>query len=81
MRATRPGELWVSPATSGKGAVTPTSANGTELKRYRQVRDIADVPAIAPLNSISSQELATTADYASRNGSNVSASGQESGPG
>ena len=43
---------------SGKGLVAITSADGLELAVYRQVRDIADVPVIAPLlNSIASQEF------------------------
>ncbi len=43
---------------AGKGSVTLIRANAIELSGYRQVRDIADVPSIAPLlNSISSQEF------------------------
>ena len=43
---------------SGKGIVAITSADGFELAAYRQVRDIADAPVIAPLlNSIASQEF------------------------
>jgi hypothetical protein len=43
---------------SGKGLVAITSADGLELAVYRQVRDIADAPVIAPLlNSIASQEF------------------------
>jgi hypothetical protein len=43
---------------AGKGAVTVTRADAIDVSFYRQVRDIADVPAIAPLlNSISSQEF------------------------
>jgi hypothetical protein len=41
----------------GKGIVAVTSADGLEVSVYRQVRDIADAPVIAPLfNSITSQE-------------------------
>ncbi len=48
---------------AGKGTVTVTRSNGMEVSLFRQVRDIADVPAIAPLlNSISSQEFGD--DYA-----------------
>jgi hypothetical protein len=43
---------------NGKGMVAITSADGLELVAYRQVRDIADAPVIAPLlNSIASQEF------------------------
>ena len=43
---------------AGKGSVTLTSTDGLELTAYRQVRDISDVPVIAPLlNSIGSQEF------------------------
>jgi len=43
---------------SGKGTIAVTSADGFELAVYRQVRDIADAPVIAPLlNSIASQEF------------------------
>ena len=43
---------------AGKGSVTLTSSDGLELTAYRQVRDISDVPVIAPLlNSIGSQEF------------------------
>ena len=43
---------------AGKGIVAITSADGLELAVYRQVRDIADAPVIAPLlNSIASQEF------------------------
>jgi hypothetical protein len=43
---------------SGKGIIALTSADGLELAAYRQVRDIADVPVIAPLlNSLASQEF------------------------
>ena len=43
---------------AGKGSVALTSADGFELAAYRQVRDIADVPVIAPLvNSIGAQEF------------------------
>ena len=43
---------------AGKGIVALTSADGLELAAYRQVRDIADVPVIAPLlNSIGAQEF------------------------
>ncbi|MGH7520156.1 MAG: hypothetical protein ACREMI_02645 [Gemmatimonadales bacterium] len=43
---------------AGKGIVAITSADGLELSVYRQVRDIADAPVIAPLlNSIASQEF------------------------
>ena len=43
---------------AGKGSVTFTSTDGLELTAYRQVRDISDVPVIAPLlNSIGSQEF------------------------
>jgi hypothetical protein len=42
----------------GKGSIALTSADGLELTAYRQVRDIGDVPVIAPLlNSIASQEF------------------------
>ena len=42
----------------GKGIVALTSTDGLELAVYRQVRDIGDVPVIAPLfNSITSQEF------------------------
>ena len=42
----------------GKGSVALTSADGLELAAYRQVRDIGEVPVIAPLlNSIASQEF------------------------
>lgn len=42
----------------GKGLVAVTSADGLELAAYRQVRDVADAPVIAPLlNSIASQEF------------------------
>ena len=42
----------------GKGVVALTSADGVELAAYRQVRDVADVPVIAPLlNSIAAQEF------------------------
>ena len=41
-----------------KGTIAVTSADGFELAAYAQVRDIADVPVIAPLlNSIASQEF------------------------
>ena len=41
-----------------KGSIALTSADGFELAGYRQVRDIGDVPVIAPLlNSIASQEF------------------------
>jgi hypothetical protein len=47
---------------AGKGIVSLSSADGLELSVYRQVRDIGDVPVIAPLfNSIASQEFG--ADY------------------
>jgi hypothetical protein len=43
---------------AAKGAITATTTSGFEVSLYRQVRDIADAPAIAPLlNSISSQEF------------------------
>ncbi|OLC09642.1 MAG: hypothetical protein AUH41_04610 [Gemmatimonadetes bacterium 13_1_40CM_66_11] len=43
---------------AGKGLVALTSADGLELAAYRQVRDVADVPVIAPLlNSIGAQEF------------------------
>src|SRR5256714_8905273 len=43
---------------SGTGLVELTSADGIELTAYRQVRDIADAPIIAPLlNSLASQEF------------------------
>jgi hypothetical protein len=43
---------------AGKGIVALTSADGLELAVYRQVRDIADAPVIAPLlNSLASQEF------------------------
>jgi hypothetical protein len=43
----------------GKGIIAVTSADGLELSLYRQVRDIGDVPVIAPLfNSITAQEFA-----------------------
>ncbi len=43
---------------AGAGLVALTSADGLELAAYRQVRDIADVPVIAPLlNSIGAQEF------------------------
>jgi hypothetical protein len=43
---------------SGKGVIALTSADGLELAVYRQVRDIADAPVIAPLlNSIAAQEF------------------------
>jgi len=43
---------------AGKGIVALTSTDGLELAVYRQVRDIADVPVIAPLlNSIGAQEF------------------------
>ena len=43
---------------SGKGVVSIRAQDGIELSGYRQVRDIADAPVIAPLlNSLSSQEL------------------------
>jgi hypothetical protein len=43
---------------SAKGTVALTSADGFELAAYRQVRDVADAPVIAPLlNSLSSQEF------------------------
>ena len=43
---------------SGKGIIAITSADGFELAAYRQVRDVADAPVIAPLlNSIASQEF------------------------
>jgi len=42
----------------GKGVLSLTSMDGLELSAYRQVRDIDDVPVIAPLlNSIASQEF------------------------
>jgi len=42
----------------GKGLLAITSADGVELAAYRQVRDVADAPVIAPLlNSIASQEF------------------------
>lgn len=42
----------------GKGSLALTSTDGLELTAYRQVRDIGDVPVIAPLfNSIASQEF------------------------
>jgi len=42
---------------SATGLVELTSADGIELPAYRQVRDIADAPVIAPLlNSLASQE-------------------------
>jgi hypothetical protein len=41
-----------------KGALTIASGDGLELAGYRQVRDVSDVPAIAPLlNSIAAQEF------------------------
>jgi hypothetical protein len=44
---------------AAKGSATIRSSYGLELSYYRQLRDISDVPAIAPLlNSISSQEFA-----------------------
>ncbi len=43
---------------SGKGIIALTSADGLELAAYRQVRDIADAPVMAPLlNSIAAQEF------------------------
>jgi len=43
---------------AGKGIVALTSTDGLELAAYRQVRDIADAPVIAPLlNSIGAQEF------------------------
>ncbi|HWC73855.1 MAG TPA: hypothetical protein VG454_07945 [Gemmatimonadales bacterium] len=43
---------------AGKGLVAVNSAGGFELSGFRQLRDIADAPVIAPLlNSISSQEF------------------------
>jgi len=43
---------------SGKGIIALTSADGLELAAYRQVRDIADAPVVAPLlNSIAAQEF------------------------
>ena len=43
---------------AGKGILALTSTDGLELAVYRQVRDIADVPVIAPLlNSIGAQEF------------------------
>jgi len=43
---------------AGMGIVALTSTDGLELAAYRQVRDIADVPVIAPLlNSIGAQEF------------------------
>jgi hypothetical protein len=43
---------------SAKGTIALTSADGLELTAYRQVRDIADAPVIAPLlNSVSAQEF------------------------
>jgi len=40
------------------GGLTLSSGSGMELAGYRQVRDVADVPVIAPLlNSIASQEF------------------------
>jgi hypothetical protein len=43
---------------AAKGLIALTSADGFELTAYRQVRDIGDVPVIAPLlNSIASQEF------------------------
>ncbi|HYX81191.1 MAG TPA: hypothetical protein VE714_02285, partial [Gemmatimonadales bacterium] len=43
---------------AGKGVMGVSSADGLELSVYRQVRDIGDVPVIAPLfNSIASQEF------------------------
>ena len=43
---------------AGTGIVALTSADGLELAVYRQVRDVADVPVIAPLlNSIGAQEF------------------------
>jgi hypothetical protein len=40
------------------GAVAVSSGQGIDLTGYRQVRDVADVPVIAPLlNSIASQEF------------------------
>ena len=43
---------------AGKGIVAITSMDGWELAGYRQVRDIGDVPVIAPLlNSVASQEF------------------------
>jgi hypothetical protein len=42
----------------GKGVLALTSADGLELAGYRQIRDVADAPVIAPLlNSIASQEF------------------------
>jgi hypothetical protein len=41
-----------------KGAVTVTDASGLEAAGYREIRDVADAPVIAPvLNSISAQEF------------------------
>ncbi|MGH7530228.1 MAG: hypothetical protein ACREMN_07575 [Gemmatimonadales bacterium] len=43
---------------AAKGLLAVTSADGFELTGYRQVRDVADEPVIAPLlNSIASQEF------------------------
>jgi hypothetical protein len=43
---------------AGKGMLAVTSADGLELAGYRQVRDIGDVPVIAPfLNSLAAQEF------------------------
>ena len=43
---------------AGKGIFALTSADGLELAAYRQVRDIADAPVIAPmLNSLAAQEF------------------------
>jgi hypothetical protein len=48
---------------AAKGSIAVTTSSGFELKYFRQVRDIADAPAIAPLlNSITSQEFGD--DYA-----------------
>jgi hypothetical protein len=41
-----------------KGAVSVTDASGIEITAYRELRDVADAPVIAPVvNSISAQEF------------------------
>jgi len=42
----------------GKGVVSVRALDGIELSAYRQIRDIADVPVVAPLlNSLAAQEF------------------------
>ena len=59
---------------AGKGMLALSSADGFELAGFRQVRDIADAPVIAPLvNSISSQEFGDDyGDYYRATGGRVS---------